>query len=336
MRAIGPRFFNSFLAAHLKAYLELRQHFGYTSFSTNPYPARDFDRYVSFRNIYSVRDLDEGFVVHWIYSVPCAPRTKNEKLRFARGFFRYLIRMGLAQDNPALRVRYLKARPFKPYIYTLHEIHQILEEAKKLEGADPLLGATLAAMILLIYACGLRVSEALNLKIEDVDFEENALSLWRTKFHKERLVPFSGMMAQKLKSYLALRQETYPAAGRQEAFFCYRNRKRECRYGLVRQKFRTVLVRCGLAKSEHGRDVPRIHDFRHTFAVHRLYKWHQEGHNILNKLPLLATYMGHTHYKHTQVYLTVIQALLREGDRRFRNAFEDIAHKSLNRALRRI
>jgi len=333
MRAIGPRFFNSFLAAHLKAYLELRQNLGYTSFS-NPYPARDFDRYVSFRNIYSVRELDEGLVVNWIYSVPCAPRTKNNKLRFARGFFRYLIRMGLAQDNPALRVHYLKARPYKPYIYTLHEIHQILEEAKKLEDADPLLGPTLAAMVLLIYACGLRVSEALNLKIEDVDFEENKLSLWRTKFHKERVVPFSSMMAQELESYLALRQETYPAASRQEPFFYYRARK--CRYARVRQKFRTVLVRCGLATSEHGRGVPRIHDFRHTFAIHRLYKWHQEGQNILNKLPLLATYMGHTHYKHTQVYLAVIQALLREGDRRFRSAFEDIAHKSLTRALRRI
>jgi len=329
--AIGPRFFNSFLAAHLKAYLELRQNLGYTSFS-NPYPARDFDRYVSFRNIYSVRELDEGLVVNWIYSVPSAPRTKNDKLRFARGFFRYLIRMGLAQDNPALRVHYLKARPYKPFIYTLHEIHQILNEAKKLEDADPLLGTTLAAMVLLIYACGLRVSEALNLKIEDVDFEENTLSLWRTKFHKERLVPFSSMMAQELKSYLALRQDVEPAAGRQAPFFCYR--KRKCRYALVRKRFRAVLVRCGLAKSEHGRGVPRIHDFRHAFAVHRLYKWHQEGHNILNKLPLLATYMGHTHYRHTQVYLAVIQAILREGDRRFRGAFEDIAHKSLKRALR--
>lgn len=69
-------------------------------------------------------------------------------------------------------------------------------------------------------------------------------------------------------------------------------------------------------------------------AVHRLYKWYQEGHDILNKLPLLSTYMGHVNIENTQVYLTVIQAILREADRRFQRDFEDVTQRALHRALK--
>lgn len=69
-------------------------------------------------------------------------------------------------------------------------------------------------------------------------------------------------------------------------------------------------------------------------ATHRLYKWYQEGHDILNKLPLLSTAMGHVNIEHTQVYLTVTRALLREADRRFQCAFEEVSQRALNRALK--
>ncbi len=74
---------------------------------------------------------------------------------------------------------------------------------------------------------------------------------------------------------------------------------------------------------------------RHTFAVHRLYKWYQEGHHPLNKLPLLTTYMGHVTTCSTQVYLSITNALLREGNRRFQDAFENVTQKSKRQALHR-
>jgi len=185
-------------------------------------------------------------------------------------------------------------------------------------------------MIFLIYACGLRISEALNLKIKDVDFEQNLLSLWNTKFHKERLVPFSPTVAHKLKNYLALRGKLYPPDGPEAAFFCH-GRGKYRNAGPIDVRFRQLLIGLGLAKPIKG---PRLHDLRHTFAVHRLYKWYQEGHNPLNKLPLLSTYMGHATVENTQVYLTMTTALLREADRRFQAGFEDLARKPLARVFK--
>ena len=93
---------------------------------------------------------------------------------------------------------------------------------------------------------------------------------------------------------------------------------------------RKILTRCGRQRST-GRG-PRLHDLRHTFATHRLYKWYQDGQDPLNRLPWLTTYMGHVNIEKTQVYLTVTETLLREGDRRFQERFEGLAEKAAGRA----
>lgn len=336
MKRESGRLLHSFLASHLRAYMEFRHGLGYTSFATSRISiARDLDHYLIFRDIASVKEIDERLVVSWVHSIPgLSPRTKNNKIRFARGLFRYLLRIGAAQDNPALRIPELKVRPFKPYVYTLKEIHQILEEARNYQckRPDSLLGWTLETMIFLIYACGLRISEALNLKIQDVNFEENTLALWKTKFHKERLIPFSKTAAQKLKAYLTLRCAWRPLCGQEAPFFFHA--RGQFPAGLLERHFRNFLIRCGLGKPK-GRGGPNLHGLRHSFAVHRLYKWYQDGKDPLNKLAFLSTYMGHVNIEKTQVYLTINQTLLREGDRRFQNDFEEVAQKALRRACKR-
>jgi len=329
--------FHSFLAPQLKSYFEFRQKLGYTSFADSSQFcwAKDLDHYVLFHSLSSMRQLDEGFLVNWVHAIAHrSPGTKNKLLSFARGFFNYLIRLGLAHDNPAQRVRDLRIKPYKPYIFTLKEIQQLLEEArlhKYCWAPKCFIGPTMETIIFLLYACGLRISEALNLKIQDVDFEENILSLWKTKFHKERLVPFSTAAAKKLKVYLDLRTRHFPPVSPQDPFFCHRAGKYTKHP--IEEHFRQLLVRCGMAKPK-GRGAPRLHDLRHSMATHRLYKWYQDGHDILNKLPLLSVHMGHVNIENTQVYLTVTQALLREADRRFQGAFEEVTQRALNRALK--
>ena len=322
----------SFLSPYLKAYLELKQKLGYTSFAREA-RSFDLDYFLAFHGIDSVKQLNEGLLIQWIHSMPHrSPTTRNHLLVFARIFFDYLIRCEIMQDNPARRIPFLKEKPFKPYIYTLQEIQQILRAARQHSSrhCSPLLGQTLETLVLLIYACGLRISETLNLKIRDVNFAENTLSLWNTKFHKERLVPLSPALACRLKNYLAIRKKLCPPSSPDAPFFSHAKGKYKFASS-IEIHFRRLLIRCGLAKTKRG---PRLHDLRHTFAVHRLYKWYQEGHNLLNKLPLLSTYMGHASVENTQVYLTITTALLREGDRRFSGAFEDITRKSWKRVFK--
>jgi site-specific recombinase XerD len=324
------RRFNSFLTTQLQAYLEFRRSLGYIS--TRSY-ALQFDHYLTFREIVSVEGISEALVSDWINAAGRAPATKNGLLSFARSLLRYLMRVGLARENPAERIPVFQGEPRrKPYLYSLHEIHRILEESGKLKTRFPnrLLGWSLETMILLIYACGLRLGEALKLRIKDVDFEEKTLALWNTKFHKERIVPFSVEIGEKLGSYLTLRKERRACDGGEAPFFWWDLSR--CPMKLVETHFRRILVRCRLSKPTGP--GPRLHDLRHAFATHRLYKWYQDGQDPLNRLPWLTTYMGHVNIEKTQVYLTVTQTLLREGDRRFQNAFEELAEKALGRARR--
>ncbi|MBI4370573.1 MAG: tyrosine-type recombinase/integrase [Elusimicrobia bacterium] len=241
--------------------------------------------------------------------------------------------MGLIAVNPALSIPYLREKPFKPYIYSLKEIGGLLEAACRFEDHSRrdrcFAWRTMQAMICLIYACGLRLGEALNLRIKDVDFSEATLSLWKTKFHKERLVPLSAEMANKLKEYLALRIKRYPPANPESPFFCHARGKYAGRS--IETLFRKLLVVCALSKPNGP--APRIHDLRHSFAVHRLYQWYQEGEDILNKLALLSTYMGHAQLEYTQVYLTITRALLREGNRRFKDFAEGIPQGFVERII---
>lgn len=326
------RLFHSAMARRLQDYLEFKQSLGYTSFA-NAHTPRDFDGYLLFRAVASVRELNESLVANWMHCIPTqAAATKNAKLRFARGFLDYLARLNLIPDNPARRIPYLRQKAYKPYIYTLQEIHRILEAARALQRRYPnrLTSWTMETFVLLLYACGLRLGEAVNLRIEDVDFEQGNLSLWKTKFHKERLVPFSPEVGKKLRTYLARRDKARLPAGPRDPFFAHPGGK-YAKHSM-HDRFQLLLARAGVAKPK-GRGGPRIHDLRHSFACHRLYKWYQEGHDILNKLPLLSTYMGHVNIGNTQVYLTITQTLLREGDRRFQSGFEAVAHKALERAI---
>lgn len=324
------RRFNSFLAPQFHAYLEFRRSLGYISTRSR---ALQFDHYLTFREIVSVEGITEALVSDWINAAGRAPATKNGLLSFARSLLRYLMRVGRARENPAERIPVFQGEPRrKPYLYSLHEIHRILEESCKLKARFPnrLLGWSLETMILLIYACGLRLGEALKLRIKDVDFEERTIALWNTKFHKERIVPFSVETGEKLNVYLALRKNGRACDGGEMPFFWWDESR--CPMQLVERHFRRILIRCGLRKSEGP--GPRLHDLRHAFATHRLYKWYQDGKDPLNRLPWLTTYMGHVNIEKTQVYLTVTQTLLREGDRRFQDAFEDMARKALDRARR--
>src|SRR6266567_8663491 len=124
------REFLSFLAPQLRAYLELKTSMGFTTY-TDDYRARDFDYYLTFFQIGSFEQLTEDQLLRWFDArTGRSAGTKNQLLHFAQGFFDCLLRHGRLTDNPARRIRPFKGRPAKPYIYTLQEIHRILEAAR--------------------------------------------------------------------------------------------------------------------------------------------------------------------------------------------------------------
>ncbi|MFC1523061.1 tyrosine-type recombinase/integrase [Elusimicrobiota bacterium] len=273
--------------------MQFRQSLGYVEHKSDWYVLRDFDYHLTFYDIYQISQIDEALIVQWIHAIRSnAPRTKNSKLAVIRGLFRYLVRIGAAQDNPARNIAYLKEKRRNPHIYTLEELGRILKQARQWQHrpANRFSAVVMETLIYLLYACGLRLGEALRLKIKDIDFNENMLSLWKTKFHKERIVPFSDETRLRLKRYLKLRNQRYSAGPEGHVF-----RHKRGRYNgkTIDTNFKTLLAACGFPNAK-TRNAPRLHDLRHSMATHRLYKWYQEGRNILNKLPLLSRFLGHS------------------------------------------
>ena len=153
---------------------------------------------------------------------------------------------------------------------------------------------------------GLRISEARNLQTEDVDLQEGVLTIRGTKFGKSRLVPIHPSTCIVLSDY-ALRRDRWLA--RRPAAFFVSSRGTRLDGAEIRRTFYTLSRQIGLRgpSDSHG---PRLHDFRHRFAVETLVQWYRSGQDVERRLPILSTYLGHSHVAYTYWYLTACPELM--------------------------
>jgi integrase len=160
----------------------------------------------------------------------------------------------------------------------------------------------------LVAACGLRISEALALQIDDI--RPDGLSIRETKFRKSRLVPLHPTTAQQLTLYLDRRQQL---AGAETRVFVSLRRK-PLRYPTVNETFLFLLRKLGL-RAGPGQPGPRLHDARHTFASRALENSPDGPSRITKHMLALSTYLGHAHIADTYWYLQSHNASP-DGDRR--------------------
>jgi site-specific recombinase XerD len=274
-----------------------------------------------------INDIKAADVQEFVVAGRTATKTQYHKYSTLRVFYRFATGRHHIKSSP------LPVRPpkwdtlFVPYIYTTDDLRRLLDATKNL--TDPrgrFQDAAYRALFLLLYGTGLRIGEALALNLEDVDFSERVITVRETKFYKTRLVPIGPRLAAELRTYLRKRKMLPLPKGEQSAFFASRrgNRISQCR---VSQIFRLLRVRADLHREETSRYQPRLHDIRHTFAVHRIIAWYRQGRNVQRLLPLLSTYLGHVGLDSTQKYLTLTPELLQQANRRFeRYALSEVAY----------
>ncbi len=217
---------------------------------------------------------------------------------------------------------------FVPYIYTREELHRLLDSTAYFPKYPRKLQAhTLRAILLLLYGAGLRVSEALALTLEDVDLSDAVITIRDTKFNKTRLVPLGLELNQVMVQYAASRNKAGHAQTGTAPFFVLR-RGGSVPVQLVEQRFKYLREHAGVSRADGASYQPRLHDLRHTFSVHRLTSWYQQGADVQKLLPQLATYLGHVNIAATQVYLTMTPELLQAASLRFeRYAFQEVCHE---------
>ena len=242
------------------------------------------------------------------------------------GLYRYALSRGLVDQAP-LPSTVPRTPRFVPYIYTEDELRRLFSAAVSARK-DPrkLEPHTLRTILVLLYGAGLRVGEAVTLSVSDVDLPGSVLTIRNTKFHKTRVVPIGSQLNQVMTQYATRREQAGHSQTSSASFFVLR-RGAPVSVQIVERAFRCVREYAGVSRDDGARYQPRLHDMRHSFAVHRLTSWYQQGADVQKLLPQLATYLGHAKLAATQVYLTMTPQLLHEASVRFEQyAFQEVQH----------
>ena len=193
-----------------------------------------------------------------------------------------------------------------PYLYSGQQIQELLHRAHQLPDARQ--AQTYVVLLGLLACTGLRISEALGLRVADVDLAGGVLCIRESKYHKLRWVPLHPTTVRRLRTYLRARRR-WPSST-QHLFVAKQG------HPLTRTKAQKVFrqLRRGLADPAQ----PRLHDLRHRFAVCVLMRWQAQKQGVANRLPILACYLGHNRVAHTYWYLQAFPSLLAQAARAFR------------------
>jgi integrase len=309
--------FSSGLAPRLEAFLELKRAMG-RRYQAAEMELRRFDRHVAGLG-QPVEAVTRDIVHAWLGAKPhVSPVTQQSRAGILRQFCIYLYRLDSRTYVPDRALFPARLPIFKAHIYSEEELRALLRAVPIVVSARFALGReTIHKMVLTLYGTGFRAGEVCRLRIGNVDLAMRTLFVHQTKFFKSRIAPLSESLAGELRSYLEARAAHLPA-GTDAPFFVGR-----CggaiSPGRLSHIFHKLVAVAGIA-TRPGRRKPRLHDLRHTFAVHRVLRWYREGADVQAKLPLLATYMGHSSPLSTHLYLTASAELLHEAARRFERA----------------
>jgi len=283
---------------HIKNCIELKQAIGY-KYNTEVARFKCFDRF-TLEKYSEATTLTKEIVLDW-----CSKKTyeaqANQCIRVStiRQFGKYLDSIGIkAYIVP--KGYYPGAKQYMPHIYTVDELARFFAQTDKCRYCCECPNRHLIMPIIfrMIYMCGLRASEARLLKVADVDLENGVLTINQSKKDNSRLVPMSALLTERCRIYS---KKAHPHPVSENYYFCFLD-DMPMTLGNVYKNFRRFLWRARISHGGMGYG-PRIHDFRHSHAVHCLKKWVKEEKDLMVYLPVLKTYMGHDSFAETAYYL---------------------------------
>jgi integrase len=257
------------------------------------------------------RGLTQAVLPQDLFDAWCEKRphengtTHGIRIDHVRRFSEFLVNRGVgipAVFPPAPR----RDKTFLPHIFTQTEISLLFAAVDQTQpclryGRQSLAHLIMPILFRMLYCCGLRVGEATKLKTANVDLSAGVLRLTETKGDKERIVPMSASLTLLCTEYKANpivqscgSEYFFPAPDMTHYAAC-----------TIYERFREALFTAGIGRGGRG-SGPRLHDLRHTFAVHTLNRWAAEGKDVYVLLPVLMTYLGHNQIKSTAKYLRLV------------------------------
>jgi site-specific recombinase XerD len=313
MRALE---FHSPLGPQVRSFISLRQLSG-TDYQSQALLLSYFDRFLSEEKLETppiTRQITDRYLQTLSH---LSPRVQSNRFSVVRQLCLYLLRTDPLTYVPEPIRTIASQAAHQPYIYSEAEIGALLTAAAELPPPGSLRPLTYRTLLGLLYSTGIRIGEALALNLEDFYEAQRRLYIAEGKFRKARWVPLSTTTCRALQAYLDRRLRIKPRSP--DSPLLLNQRSRRLHPVTVNQTFRRLLRRCAIPHGKHA--GPRIHDLRHTFAVHRLLAWYRDGQDVNARLPWLATYMGHVDIHSTQVYLRATPELTDEVARRFHDYY---------------
>lgn len=296
-----------------KDYIGLRRSLGF-KMASDPGKLASF---ISFMNARGASHITTRLALQWAQENPeIKPITVAGRLTCLRGFATYLSAKDPRTQIPQPGLLPYYPKRARPYLYSEAEVQRLLKAALDMGGLH---GFTHYCFLGLLSVTGMRISEVFNLRPQDVDLRQGILSIVRTKFAKSRLVPIHSTTQAMLAKYAQHRGRHFR---RQLSYFFVNQWGNRLAPGNVRPVFHRLSYQVGLRTARTGRG-PRLHDFRHNFAVRTLVGWYRSGQNIEDRLPTLTTYLGHTNVSDTYWYLSNHPELMRVAIKRFEQHWEE-------------
>jgi len=295
---MNPVSFRCHFAADIEKFVSHKRALGY-KYDTQIRVLKEFDTFCA--DIYpEEHTLSRKLLLHWAKRIPAeSVGTQRIRVTAIRQFVLFARQLG--HDAYMISLAMLPSyQRYTPYIFSEEELTLLFDRIDSCQywPANPLRHREYALLFRLLYCCGFRVSEVCHMKVRDWREDRGLLTVNAGKYDRERQVPLAPDIALRTRDYVGSTHrfstpETYLFPSHKGPHL-----SKQAVYG----SFRQFLWQAGISHGGKGKG-PRVHDLRHTFAVHRLKQWVENGCDINASLPILKTYMGHTHLRQTAYYL---------------------------------
>jgi len=300
----------------VKDYLAMRRNLGFKL----RYAGTALLGFVSFLEQQGASHISTRLALEWAQKPDSAsPAHWARRLSVVRGFARYRMASDERTEIPSNALLPYRPKRARPYLYTDNETSQLLEAALNLPRTTHFKRRTYYCLLGLLAVSGMRIGEVLGLKIANVDLSAGVLTIEDGKFGKSRLVPLHDSTLKVLAEYMSHRSQFLN--GQPADHFFVSNLRNRLDGGQIRRMFYTLSRRVGL-RGQNSSSGPRLHDFRHVFAIKTLLRWYQGGENVEARLPVLSTFLGHVHVADTYWYLTACPELMGEAVKCLENWWE--------------
>lgn len=300
----------STLKEALCSYLTMRRNLGFKLHSDG----KALSDFISFLDKKGASHITTSLALEWAQQPTKAkPAYWATRLRYVRGFARYLSAFDKRNEIPASDLLPYNPERARPYLYSDTEIKQLLQAALDYSRTTHFKRRTYYCLFGLLAVTGMRINEALSLKLKNVDLKAGILTVEGSKFGKSRLIPLHASTQKVLSSFMLLRRRFLK--GKRSDFFFVSNLGNRLDKGQVSRAFYALSRKIGL-RGKNSSSGPRIHDIRHVFAVKTLIRWYKNGKNVEARLPVLSTFLGHVHVADTYWYLTACPELMSRAVKR--------------------